>query len=652
MPLPSRLNVSINDIPEHLLPRLGPSYRIKLNAGERKVWRKRRQIPVSKWSERHRVVTKSSVPGKWRNATTPYLAGVMDAAFFPSVQTIIVCAAPQTGKSESVNNCIGYAIDRKPGDVLFVYPDEQTARENSKDRIQPMIASSYRLKGYMTGLDDDTSYLRVNLQHMQIYLGWARSASRLANKPLPYIVLDEIDKYPETAGKKEASPIALAEKRTRTFKHMRKIFKISTPTTEDGSIWTALTTEAQIIFDYWVRCPFCEAWQMMDFDEEHFKWPEDERDPERVEGLDLAWYECDSCRARWGDEERNEAVRNGEWRSRDKALSLKTYLQSFKPKKIGFHIPSWLSYFVGLSEVAANFLRGLKDKTALKDFLNADKAEPWKHYQKEREEDVILALRDERLRGVVPGGGMVAALTAGVDTQKHGFWYEIRAWGYGMDRESWQIREGYVQTFDALAQLLWEDEYLDADGKRYLVALAVQDAMGEKTAEVYNFCRMHRGKIFPFKGEQRMNQPFSWSHLEYYPRSKRPIKGGLKLLRGNVTFYKNELSNLLEIAPGDPGAWHYHSETTEEWARQMTAEYVDEKGLWQQIASRDNHAWDCSVYNLIAADVRGIKFRKKSKRKEQSKNETADQSNSYAQQKASSMLRKRDPESWMDNLYG
>ena len=86
----------------------------------------------------------SVLPGKWKNDVTPYLAGIMDASFFQSVQTIIICEAPQVGKTEAVLNCIGYAIDRDPGPVLCIYPDELTARENSQDRIQPMIKISPR----------------------------------------------------------------------------------------------------------------------------------------------------------------------------------------------------------------------------------------------------------------------------------------------------------------------------------------------------------------------------------------------------------------------------------------------------------------------------------------------------------------------------
>jgi phage terminase large subunit GpA-like protein len=599
------------------IEQLSPNFRLRLSSSEKKVLRKRKPIPVSQWAERHRVVTNGPLPGKWKNTTCPYLGPIMDASFFPSVQTVIVCAAPQVGKSELVNTCIGYAVDRRPGSVLYVYPDEQTARENSKDRILPMIESSRRLKGFLTGNSDDAAAFRINLKHLQIYLGWARSASRLANKTLPYVVFDEIDKYPETSGKRESSPIALGEKRTRTFTHMRKIWKLSTPTVEAGPIWQAMSEEAQAIFDFWVRCPFCGASQLMIFDKEHFKFPADCRDPQEIEARDLAWYECEGCKAHWDDDIRNQAVRAGAWRDRSKGLSLPTYLNSHKPQKIGFHIPSWLSYFVGISEICARFLKGTKNKNALKDFNNADEAKPWKLYTVDRSEDRILALCDDRPKGVVPGGGQVAALTAGIDTQDDGFYYSIRAWGWGQSKESWGVREGFVASFEALAQVLWQDEYKDASGKQYLVRLAIQDAMGHRTAEVYEFCRLHRGRILPSKGEQRMNAPHSFTNLEYYPGSKKPIRGGLRLIRFNTTFFKNELDSMLEVSPGDPGAFNYHSELTEHWAQQMTVEYRDEKGFWQNPKNRANHGWDCETLNLVGYDVLGVRHWAKPKVKDE-----------------------------------
>ncbi len=602
----------------------GTKYTFEFSKGEKQILRKCKKTAVSKWAECHRMLVpeSSSLPGPWRNDVTPYLVDVMDSLFFSSVQTVIVCAAPQVGKTEVLLNALGYAVDREPGPAMIIYPDKIAAQDASRDRIQPLFKSSPQLTQYLTGSTDDEGSLRINLRHMPIYMGWAHSASRLASKPARYILFDEVDKFPTTSNKKEADPQSLGEKRGRTYRN-RKFLKISSPTTESGPIWVALNNEAQVVFGYKVRCPICGHEHEIDFDQ--IKYPDREgMDPslyaETVESEKLAAYECPNMGCKWDDGIRDKAVGLGGWFDRVTGIDIKTYLKTYRPKKIGFHIPSWLSRFVSLSEVAAAFLRGQKSslnpdwKEKLKDFMNSHKAEPWVNYQQERTEAKILALKDDRPRLLVPGGDVVSCMTAAIDTQsgRGGYFpYEIRAWGYGMINESWLVADGEVDSFEALAEVLWDREYKDSQGNPYLVRLALIDAMGHRTDEVYDFCRMNRGRILPIKGEQTMARPFVYSQIDAYPGSNKPIPGGLKLLRLNVTHYKNALSNRLEINPADPGAYNLHSEVSDAWAREMTAEFVNEKGFWECPKGRPNHAWDIAGYNLAAADLLNVKSIKK-----------------------------------------
>ncbi len=584
------------------------THRFRFSPGERKVLRRRRPMPVSRWAEKHRIVHQSSIPGRWHNEVTPYMAGVMDASFFPSVETVIVCKTPQTGGSEAIHNCVAYAVDRAPGPAMYVFPDRITAKENAQDRIAPMLEASPRLRTYLTGQADDTSSLRINLAHMTIYLGWSGSVSRLGNKPIRYLVLDELDKYQNP--KNEASSESLAEKRTTTWRRKRKIWKISTPTVEGGPIWRALTEEAQTVFDYWVRCPHCGVWQLMEFD--RIKWPQDEalkRDPEAVQARRLAWYECETCGSCWDDNDRDKAVRLGQWRARGTGLELTAQLRAHRPAKVGFHIPAWLSYFVSLSEVAAAFLRWKKsgNRDDLKNFMNQYKAEPWRAYDVQRTEDAVKALCDDRPRGVVPGPDAdgrprVAALVAGVDSQKRYFRYVIRAFGWGGEEESWLVQAGSVPTFAALERVLFRNVYRDREGTEHRVRLAVQDAMGTRTKDVYAFCAKHRGRLFPYQGKRTQATPVRYAPQEFYPGTKAKIPGGLVLWKVDTTFFKNDLAAKLQIAPDDPGAFHLHAGVTDEYTREMTTEYFDDKKLcWLCPEGKDNHFWDCEVMALVAA---------------------------------------------------
>ena len=605
------------------------------SAGERKIMKRRMPIAVSQWAEKYRVVELSSIPGRWKNIFTPYLEGIMNAMGTPGVETVIICKSPQTGGSEAGHNFVGWCIDRCPGPVLYVFPDENTARENAKDRIIPMIQGSPRLRTYMTGYGDDASSLRINLTHMPIYLGWSGSPSRLGNKPIRTLILDELDKYKDP--KNEASSEALSETRTTTWRSRKHIVKISTPTTPEAPIWRAFTEEAQARFDYHVRCPHCGIFQLMLF--ERIAWPgkgtDQEPDAEDVLARRLATYSCEHCGAVWDDNDRDRAVRGGEWRERKSGRTLEAILSSMPPQKVGFHIPAWLSFFVSLSEVAWAALKYRQTGRIadLKELQNQYKAEPWMQEHASRHEDAVLALCDDRPRGAVPGPvdgeDRISCLLAGVDTQKGYFRYIIRAFGFGEMEESWLVQCGSADSLEALDAILWRNVYTDAQGREYVVKAAMIDAMGGRTAEIYRYAVRHRGRVLPWKGERAMSTPYTPTPQEYYPDTrgnKVKIPGGINLWRCDTTFFKNDLAYKLSIHAEDPGAFHLHSNARgelEEYAREMCAEVYDDEGqAWVNPHGRPNHYWDCEVmckalaYILDVRKTRHPSQRRKNRKKE------------------------------------
>ena len=600
---------------------------VRLSEPVRKRLRKHRKIPVSRWAERYRHVTMSVLPGKWKNEVTPYLAGIMDASFFLSVQTVIICASPQTGKTESVLNCIGYAMDRDPGPALAIYPDELTGRENMQDRFQPMIKTSPRLRSYMTGIDDDSSMLRISLQHMPIYIAWARSASRLANKAIRYLIFDEVDKYPATAGKRETDPISLGEARTITFRHNRKVWKISTPTTETGNIWKALTTEAQAIFDFWVQCPACKVMQKMTFGQ--IKWahkteagPDGKfhsEDPETIEAEKLAWYECPHCLVQWNDYDRDVAVRHGVWRDRKADMDLAEYLRRRRPVKIGFHLPSWLSTFVSLSAPAAAFLRGLTDLNKFKDFHNKHLAEPWKMVVTSKNEEQILAARCDLPAQTVPEEAIT--LTCGMDRQKYGFWFVVRAWAANLT--NWLIHYGFVATEEEMENILFESAYpVGATGRTMRIWRAAPDTGGgEKyedmtmTEEMYFWILKNRGRggvaLWGTKGSSRaMPGMLSLGPAIMSTPSGKKLPGALRILSVDTDKAKDQFHYRMQMAAKPetrdlPGAAFLHAATGPDYVAQVLAEQkqVNEKGYeeWVNPHKRPNHLFDAEV--LAAACV-------------------------------------------------
>lgn len=599
-------------LPESLRDRADDvAINFRFSAGERRIYkRKRKGVKPSELIQQIRMVTYGPFDGhKMDFSINPFGADILDASFFPSVQEITVCCAPQVVKTTFAENFLAVVAKTDPGHALVVYPDKDTTTENSRDRIQPMFTRSPGLAGLVTGYDDDMSGKRIKLLSMIIYMGWAGSATSLGNKSVRYLILDEKDKYPRTPNKDEAGTSDLADKRTNAYRYNKKILNLSTPTVESGPIWQDLL-RAEVIFELWARCPQCLTYQVMHFGDREspsgIKWPAEERDPEKIKNHDLAWYQC-SCGAKWDSHQRDRAVREGQLRAKGDGRELFAYLAAYKPVHIAFHLPSWVSTFITLGKAAAAFLSGSMDKIKLRDFQNNHAAEPWLDYHQESTAEKILLLRDDRPAGLVPGNNQVATLLFGADTQDNGFYYKILAVGYGLIQDTWVIKYGFVTSFAALAKVLWENEYLDGAGLVYPVRFGLIDSQGHRTTEVYDFCRQHRGQVLPANGQRTKAQPFTYGNQEFYPGSKKAIPGGLQLVNIDTTRYKDQLDNRLAIAPTDPGAWRLHSETDEDYARQMTAEARDENGIWQQIGSRANHYWDCGVLCQVAADILDVK---------------------------------------------
>lgn len=91
-------------------------------------------LTVTEWAEKNRRLSSeaSAEPGPWRTERTPYLREPMDSFTDPTVRRIVMVAASQVGKSEFLNNTIGYIIDEDPGSILFVHPTTIDAKEYSK----------------------------------------------------------------------------------------------------------------------------------------------------------------------------------------------------------------------------------------------------------------------------------------------------------------------------------------------------------------------------------------------------------------------------------------------------------------------------------------------------------------------------------------
>lgn len=587
-------------------------------------------VPPAEWASKHRKVIDGDYAGGYLDLTiTPHIADIMDAAAYPFVRVVAVMAVAQTAKTTMVDTFLAWTTKHRPGRILSVYPDETTGKRAMKKRIQPMIEGSPQLARLTTGRKDDKSDFHIQMTTALWEIGWAGSPTSTADRSVKYLDLQEVDKYPPSPNKAEGGTIEYAKLRVRAYPDTHKIFITSSPSDETGNIATVLEKETEAVFVRWVRCPICGHEQLMRFSRETFTWPKD-KDGKSIErksilSKKLGRYICQNtdCAVKWSDDVRNVAVqrKNAVWRLRTKSGApgeeLHEYLRKSRPRSIGFIVPSWISPLVSLSEVCHDFLR-CKDEhlspeerfMALKDFKNKHEGAPWSWVQDERPVKSVMALKDDRPEGLVPGGNRIAGLVAGVDTQDNSFWYWIMAIGYGLVNDQWLVRCGEVDSFAALSKVLWSDQYCDVDGNDYPVRFALIDSGGHRTEDVYSFCvdDERRGVILPSKGRDKMGSKINIGNLEFYPRSKTPIPGGLQLVHINTTHYKNAMAIKLGLKNNDHGSVRFHAEFAEMHAEHLLAEARDKTGLWKQIGSRANHLWDCWALAWAASDHIGLRY--------------------------------------------
>lgn len=548
------------------------------------------QLSVSEWAEEYRILDAKSaaMPGAWRNSVTPYLVGVMDEFNNYETEEIIFCKPTQIGGTEALQNMIGYIVMQDPSPTMIVYPTDTLAKSVSENRLQPMLKATPEIK---SKFDETSSLLELQFEGMYISLVGSNTPSGLSSKPIKFLMMDEVDKYPG-ASNKEADPIKLARERTKTF-HNRKIYVTSTPTIKTGHIWKA-KEGADIEKHYFVPCPHCGEFIELTFS--NIRFPKDEG-MSYADRAELAAYVCQKCGGIITDNDKHGMLRLGEWR---------TVRHNTKyARKVAFWINTLYSPFVRWSEIAKEFLTSKDDPEEFQNFVNSWLAEPWEDTKLKTNAELVLERQTTVPALVVPSWAKM--ITAGVDVQETSLYWSIRAWGDFLTSQN--IAHGQALSFGEIDRVM-NLEYYNEEGVPFIVRLCLIDS-GDQTDEVYDFCVLHSDWALPVKGS-------SHAQLSHYKLSKINREGssanGMTLVLVDGGKYKDMIAGRMQ-KPNGKGSWMVYEGCDEEYAQQVTAEHkvnVKKNGVvrqeWvQKVSHGDNHYLDSEVYALAAADILGVR---------------------------------------------
>ena len=545
----------------------------------------------------------------------------MDAISDPFCPRIVVQKASQLGITDcAILNPIGYFMDRDRCPILVVQPTIELAEAFSTDRLAPMLRDSRRLHGIVAdprARDSSNTLRRKSFKGGYIALGGANSAASLSGRPVRVVLLDEVDRYPASAGT-EGNPLQLAIARTSAFWN-RKIVIVSSPGIKGVS--HVEREMEQSTKEYWyLPCPECGFLQILDWD--------------RVRFSDMT-HRCLQCDERF--EKYLWLTGDGEWRAHQPLDKRGNPIIAR-----GFYLSGLYNPWVEWEILVQEFVRAVRaneegDVELLKAFHNTRLGQL--HEDTGQKVDIDLYKeRREVYDAEIPDGVLV--LTAGVDIGERQINYEIVGWGKG--RESWGIEYGIMDgdpreddVWKLLDEAVYHRLFKTSDGRKMRVRKMAVDS-GYASDFVYAYTKPRQPRAISTRGEGGLGKPF--------------IKGAGTLTKTNrarlitlgVDSGKEEIVTRLTVSRPGPGYCHFPMLKNGEPDRGYDEEYF--KGLtaqrrivkskhgfrtyiWIKRLSQRNEPFDCKVLALatLAMPWSGIKLDEMQRDEYMSSDAAADQ---------------------------
>lgn len=581
---------------------------------------------IDEWAERFRYLPSETAAdaGMWRNSKTPWLVEPM-RELSPSSRTqiVVMMTSARIGKTETLNNFVGFYMDMVKCPIMVVQPIEDDAEEWSKDHLDPMIANTPSLSALVTPDKDRRKGNTIRHKKYKggiLYAAGANSGKTFRRKTIRAGAGDEVDGWPGTIDG-EGDPWWLFLTRGTNYQFSRRFLAASTPTIKGGSRIETLFLEGDQRY-YHVPCPECGHYQRLVFSALVY-------DPHILDadGRPVTDYACASC-----------GVLIPEWR-RDGMVARGRWVASFPGRPVAsFQISQLYSPWVRWSEMAAAYLAALHDPLQMQVFINTKLGETYDVTQADAwDPDSLMRLRVP-LEALPP---RAVLLTAASDTQADRLVLQVDAWGPGEER--WTVDRQDIHgdpskdpsdptsPWAELDRLLLTLRYRTADGRALAIRACGVDTGGHATAQAYRFCRSRRRRcVWAIKGDKGSEGSPLWPKTP-----SRKNKGNLPLHLVGIFAGKAACMARLKAAAqaiargerGGPGFWHFAAipSLAESYFDELTSEacVVDTararggratseiKRRWQlRRSDLRNEGLDCSVYSyavlhgLLATGVR------------------------------------------------
>ena len=565
------------------------------------IWTPKERLTGSQWANQHGWIARSSGAaegGPYSTNRAPYLTEILDVICDERHNDVIFNKPAQVGFTELLNQAVGFCIDHDPSGLIVIQPNDGMAKSWMKERIDPMLAESRRLRGAIRSeggrrTSDDTMQRKVFRGGWLVAVG-ANAPSGLRSRPARRVFGDERSGWTLDA-KHQGDPWDLGAERTATFWNAKRV-QGSTP----GELATCPITAALGRSDrrqYHVACPACGH-------AEPFTWKDPDgtyrlvcdRDPANQIIPETAMYLCRACGVLIPEFEKPAMLRGGKWVASQPGRAL-----------VGFDLNGLISPWRTWAQIMTLWTDAQRDPEKLKVFVTHVLAEP--HYvRRERIEVHTLQARAEPLETVPPDVGL---LGVSVDVQQDRL--ELITVGWAPKNEAfvlaWDAHEGDPSTVGPWEAACRQIETMAYDLPVGYIACDTGYLPDVVWLHVDRWkLRFPSTRVFGVKGvggpgRQLMTKPNKTADR----RKRMPWTVGTDTAKDMLLGHGVRVA----VPPGGPGALHFASTLDPAFYEQLTAESAESvrhggrmATVWRKRDARAaNEALDGLVYGLAAASA-------------------------------------------------
>lgn len=594
-------------------------------------------IDPADWAQKYRYLSPDSGsphPGKWDNATTPYLVEPM-RRLGPDdpCEGVVLKMSAQVGKTEVGVNWFGYIghIERLP--MLITQAGIVELGKFNRFKLQPTIDATPALSAAIRPESDKSGKGSTTLfkdwPGGGCVLASANASSALQGISRARYWGDEVSEYPAEAGSR-GDPVEQAITRMESWASLSKYLLTSTCQYK-GSCRITLAYEKSDQRKYYVPCLHCGDYQILEFDGLH--WSKSDT------GLKVPAYSCAACGADIYERDKKAMVAAGVWVPTFKSKNPNNPqpptvipAQDINAWRVrdceglrvrGYHLWKIYSNLAEWDSILIKHAEAEGDPEALKVFWQQTLAEAWDD-SGEAPDFADLAKQTESYpdKQIPPG----AYLTTGaVDVQKNRLEWGVYAWGPNL--QGWLIDKGIlegetdqIEVWDQLRQLMRSAAYPYPNGKTFPVDLWGVDT-GYRSPIVYQATKGLPNVLnLDGHGRDKPHAPPLSS-----PISSRKKFG--KVTLGLVTKYdvgtyglKTRMYGFLKAwqsGPDETGSWprgvlHFNKIADEEFFAQLTAEVLvprTRRGgrvdyYWEKTRKSNEHHDICLYAMALACHLR------------------------------------------------